>query len=90
MNNDDFIMDSIYNILRIDTQKPEDGYFRNIDERTYRCEAIRQMFCGLQKEGQDKVLRLAMELLIGQNSTGIGVQNEIALKGALHNGQFCN
>ena len=63
--------------------KPEDGYFRSDRERAYRCEAIRQMFCGLQREGQDKVLRLAMELLIGQNSQGIGVKSEIVVKGGL-------
>lgn len=63
---------SIFNILNADTEKLEDGYFRSDRERAYRCEAIRQMFCGLRKENQDKVLQLAMELLIGQNSPGIG------------------
>ncbi len=63
---------SIFNILNADTEKMEDGYFRSDRERAYRCEAIRQMFCGLRKESQDKVLQLAMELLIGQNSPGIG------------------
>ena len=83
MENDDFILDSIFNILQADTEKPEDGYFQNDQERAYRCEAIRQMFCGLQREGQDKVLRLAMELLIGQNSQGIGVKSEIVVKGGV-------
>lgn len=83
MGNDDFILDSIFNILQTDTEKPEDGYFRSDRERAYRCEAIRQMFCGLQREGQDKVLRLAMELLIGQNSQGIGVKSEIVVKGGV-------
>ena len=41
------------------------------------------MFCGLQREGQDKVLRLAMELLIGQNSPEIGAEHEIIVKGEL-------
>lgn len=83
MGNDDFILDSIFNIVNADTEKPEDGYFRSDRERAYRCEAIRQMFCGLRKESQDKVLRLAMELLIGQNSPGIEVGNEIIVKGGL-------
>ena len=83
MRNDDFILDSIFNILQADTEKPEDGYFQNDQERAYRCEAIRQMFCGLHREGQDKVLRLAMELLIGQNSQGIGVKSEIVVKGGV-------
>ena len=61
----------------------EDGYFRSDQERAYRCEAIREMFCGLHREGQDKVLRLAMELLIGQNSQGIGVKSEIVVKGGV-------
>lgn len=81
MGNDDFILDSISNILQADTEKPEDGYFRSDQERAYRCEAIRKMFCGLQREGQDKVLRLAIEFLIGQNSQGIGVKSEIVVKG---------
>lgn len=83
MENDDFILDSIFNIVNADTEKPEDGYFRSIREKAYRCEAIRQMFCGLRREGQDKVLRLAMELLIGQNSPAIDVMNEIAVKGGV-------
>ena len=41
------------------------------------------MFCGLHREGRDKVLRLAMELLIGQNSQGIGVKSEIVVKGGV-------
>ncbi len=83
MGNDDFILDSIFNILQADTEKPEDGYFRSDRERAYRCEAIREMFCGLHREGRDKVLRLAMELLIGQNSQGIGVKSEIVVKGGV-------
>ncbi|MCI8418794.1 MAG: hypothetical protein HFI33_15070 [Lachnospiraceae bacterium] len=83
MGNDDFILDSIFNILQADTEKPEDGYFRSIREKASRCEAIRQMFCGLRKESQDKVLWLAMELLIGQNSPGIGAEHEIIVKGGL-------
>ena len=83
MGKDDFILDSIFNILQDDTEKPEDGYFRSDRERAYRCEAIREMFCGLHREGRDKVLRLAMELLIGQNSQGIGVKSEIVVKGGV-------
>lgn len=41
MRNDDFILDSIINILQADTEKPEDGYFRSDRERAYRCKAIR-------------------------------------------------
>lgn len=41
MGNDDFILDSIFNIVNADTEKPEDGYFRSDRERAYRCEAIR-------------------------------------------------
>lgn len=67
MRNDDFILDSIFNILQADTEKPEDGYFRSDRERAYRCEALRQIFCGLQREGQD--------------SQGIGVKSEIVVKG---------
>jgi len=83
MGNDDFILDSIFNILQADTEKQENGYFRSDREKAYRCEAIREMFCGLHREGQDKVLRLAMELLIGQNSQGIGIKSEIVVKGEL-------
>ena len=38
MGNDDFILDSIFNILQADTEKPEDGYFRSDRERAYRSE----------------------------------------------------
>ena len=81
MGNDDFILDAIFAILETNTDMPEDGYFRSFREKAYRCEAIREMFCGLQRESQDKVLRLAMELLIAQNSPGIGVRNEIIERG---------
>lgn len=77
MGNDDFILDPIFDIVEADTEKPEDGYFRSDRERAYRCEAIRQVFCGLRRPGQDKVLRFAMELLIGQNSPKIEIRNEI-------------
>ena len=83
LGNDDFILESIVNILQADTEKPENGYFRSDREKAYRCDAIREMFCGLHREGQDKVLRLAMELLIGQNSQGIGIKSEIVVKGGL-------
>ena len=64
MVNDDFILDFIFDILQADTERPEDGYFRSDRERAYRVVAIQQMLYGLRREGQDKVLRLAMELLI--------------------------
>lgn len=81
MGNDDFTLDFIFDILQADTERPEDGYFRSDREKAYRCIAIHQMLCGLRRVGQDKVLRLAMELLIAQNSPGIDVKNEIVVKG---------
>ena len=65
MSNERYIFDAIDELNRINGM-PEDGFFLSIKDRAYRLEAIRQMFCGLERENQDKVLRYAMECLLNQ------------------------
>ncbi len=65
MSKNDRVLDVIDELNRINGM-PEDGFFPSIKDKTYRLEAIRMMFCGLERENQDKVLRCAMECLLNQ------------------------
>lgn len=65
MNSDDYILDVIDELNRINGM-PEEGFFPSIKDKAYRLEAVRQMFCGLERENQDRVLRCAMECLLDQ------------------------
>lgn len=65
MSKNDYVIRAINDLNQINGM-PEDGFFLNVEDRTYRLEAIRQIFCGLERENQDKVLRYAMESLLSQ------------------------
>lgn len=45
---------------------PENGFFPSLRDKAYRLEAMRKMFCGLERENQDRVMRCAMECLLNQ------------------------
>lgn len=65
MNKNDQILDVIDELNRRNGM-PEDGFFLSLKDKTYRLEAIRQMFCGLERENQNKILQIAMESLLNQ------------------------
>lgn len=65
MSNNDYIL-CIIDELNRRNGMPEDGFFPSLKDEAYRLETIRLMFCGLERENQDKVLRCAMESLLNQ------------------------
>lgn len=65
MSKNDYIINAIDEMNRINGM-PEDGFFQNADDKAYRLEAIRSIFCGLEHENQDKVLQYAMKSLLNQ------------------------
>lgn len=67
MSNNDYILCAIDELNRRNGM-PQDGFFLSSKDKAYRLEAVRQMFCGLQRENQNKVLRCAMECLLNQAS----------------------
>lgn len=65
MDKNDHVLDAIDELNRINDM-PEGGYFQSSKDKAYRLEAIRNIFCGLERQNQDKVLRCAMENLLNQ------------------------
>lgn len=65
MDKNDRMLDIIDELNQINGM-PEGGYFQSSKDKAYRLEVIRQIFCGLERENQDKVLRCAMESLLDQ------------------------
>lgn len=65
MSDNDYIL-CIIDELNKRNDMPENGFFPSIRDKAYRLEAIRQMFCGLERENRDRVLRCAMECLLKQ------------------------
>lgn len=65
MSKNDYIF-CVINELNQRNGMPENGFFPSLEDKAYRLEAIRQMFSGLERENQDKVLRCAMECLLNQ------------------------
>lgn len=45
----------------------EYGYFKNKEDRAYRKYAVENMFCGLNRENQDIVIKGMFSLLVEQN-----------------------
>lgn len=66
MNKNDYIMHMI-DVAVSSNAASQDSPFLNADDRAYRCEAVRQIFCGLRRDNQDSVLKFAMETLLEQN-----------------------
>lgn len=71
MSKNDYVLYIIEQLKAINPETPSDGYFKSIDDRTYRLEAVRQIFCGLERNRQDEVLRYAMKKLLGQNTYAV-------------------
>lgn len=65
MDKNEHVLDVIDELNRINNM-PEDGYFQSAKDKAYRLEVIRNIFCGLERQNQDKVLRCAMESLLNQ------------------------
>lgn len=65
MSENDHVLDVIDELNRRNGML-EDGFFHSSKDRAYRLEAMRLMFCGLERQNQDKVLRCAMKSLLDQ------------------------
>lgn len=65
MSKNDYTLEIIDELNKINGM-PEDGCFQSSQDKAYRLEALRKIFCGLRHGNQDKVLRYAMENLRNQ------------------------
>ncbi len=71
MCKNNYVLYIIEQLKAVNPETPSDGYFQSIDDRAYRLEAVRQIFCGLERNRQDEVLRYAMKKLLGQNAYAV-------------------
>lgn len=67
------IEDKIIGLIDIITESngfvfmKDTGYFLSMEDKSYRCEAVRKMFEGLRRENQNEVLRFLLDTLQRQN-----------------------
>lgn len=63
------VLKGIAAVLEMDTDRPNTGvgYFTSLKDQAYKNEAIRQIFSGLKRENQNKVLEFAAQILYIQN-----------------------
>lgn len=67
MTEDQRIINSIIDLAHSNIPKTENGFFKSNADKALRCVAIDEMFRGLQRENQDKVLRFTLDILLKQN-----------------------
>lgn len=67
MTVDQKIIDIIIDIAQSYIPKTENGFFKSEADKALRCIAVDEMFRGLQRENQDKVLRFMLDIMLKQN-----------------------
>lgn len=67
MAEDQRIINNIIDLAHSNIPKTENGFFKSEADRALRCVAVDEMFRGLRRENQDKVLRFTLDILLKQN-----------------------